>query len=62
MKDLKKIINWHPTWCEFTEVEVESMDYNNAYPDIDNEFNQIVDKLYQKIMHIEGLKSIHEIN
>ena len=46
---------------ELTEVTVESMTVNSAYPDIDSEYASIIDKFFDRITTLEGIKHIQGV-
>lgn len=61
VEELRQHIKKHPKVFEYTEVELESLNSDNAYPDIDSEFNSIIERLFTRMVTLEGLKNVHDI-
>ena len=46
---------------EFTEVELETLDSENVYPDIDSDYGMMIEKLFHRLTTMDGLKNVHDI-
>lgn len=61
LRDAMKEKEFESFMFEFTEVELETMNTENVYPDLDSDFGSMVEKFFHRLTTMDGLKNIHDI-